>query len=139
MPTAAHCCELIAVRVVVMTSSLALPADVAIALCPLSIVRCSLYIVHCPLFIVRCLLFIVHPCCSLYIVRCLLFAIRCSFVRCPLSVVLVTWQRQGWRGYMVAIDVAVSTCEPPCKQRLTAVGQVFMLLFIRSWGSLLAL
>jgi hypothetical protein len=50
----AHCCELVAVGVVVVTSSLALLADVAIARRPSSVVRCSLYIVHCLLVFVRC-------------------------------------------------------------------------------------
>jgi hypothetical protein len=122
----ARCCELIAVGVVVVTLLLALPADVAIARCPLSVV-------HCLLFVVCCLS-------SLFVVHRSAFVVLSSVVlRCPLSVVLVTWQRPGWRGYVVAVDVAVSTCEPPCEQRLAAVGQVFMLPFIRSWCSLLAL
>ena len=48
----ARCCELVAVGVVVVTSSLALLADMAVAHCPLSVVRCTLFVVRCSF--VRC-------------------------------------------------------------------------------------
>jgi hypothetical protein len=89
----ARCCELVAVGVVVVTSSLALPADVAVARRQSSVVRCSSYVVRRSLFVVR-------PRCSSYVVRRSSFGVRCSFVRCPpLSVV-------GRAGDVAATGVA---------------------------------